>query len=221
MMLCGRRHPAVDFQSKPDAHQIQGSVQRRGIRAIYHFTHIRNLPSIFKHGILSRSEMSARDIPYDKPPTTWGSPWKADEFEDYICCGITRPWGMMSNEEGPLAVFCLNPHLLWREGTIYTAKHAGWGDVTLTDISAEGTCEHFDALFASSTDGLPSPTHADVLVYKAVPQSAFYRLYFAHDESNNAARGVCDHLRVPDGRHIWEVIPFDTKPLVFPPFRQE
>lgn len=211
----------MDFQSKPDAHQLQASVQRRGIRAIYHFTHIDNLPSIFKYGVLSRSEMNARGIPHARPPTTWGSAGKAEEFEHYICCGITRPWGMMSNEEGPLAVFCLNPRLLWREGTIYTAKHTGWGNVTLADISDEGTCEHFDALFPSSTDGLPSPPHADILVYKMIPPREFYRLYFADHEANEAARNVCDHLRLPDGRRVWQAISFDTKLSIFPSFRQE
>jgi len=211
----------VDFRSKPDAQQIEESVQRRRILAIWHFTHIHNLPSIFKYGILSRSEMNARGIPYDRPLTTWGSPWKAEEFEDYICCGITRPWGMMCNEEGPLAVFCLNPRLLWREGTIYTAKHTGWGDVSLADISDEGTSEHFDALFASSTDGLPSPTHADVLVYKMIPRDEFYRVYFADDEAKSAALQICDGVRLPDGQRVWQAIPFAIRPSVFPTFRQE
>jgi hypothetical protein len=211
----------LQFSPKPDAVEIARSVQRRDIRAISHYTHIRSLALVLGHGILSRAEMDKRGICYQRPPTTWGNEAKAAEFANYICCGITRPWAMMGKEEDPLAVVCLNPRLLWREGTIFSAEHAGWAHVHLADIEHQGTADDFDALFASSTDGLPSPTWADVLVYRIIPLADFYRVYFATDDERKLARDLCASVQLPDGRLALNVIPFATRPSIFPSFRRE
>ena len=165
--------------------------------------------------------MDKKGIAYTRPSTTWGNQAKAVEFADYICCGITRPWAMMGREEEPLAVMCLNPRLLWREGTIFSAEHSGWAHVHLVDIQQRVTADDFDALFASSTAGLPSPTWADVLVFRIIPHEDFYRVYFASDEENSSARTLCASARLPDGRLGVEAIPFSTRPSVFPAFRRE
>jgi len=128
----------MEFQRKPDYDKIMESAQRRRINAIYHFTAVERLPSIFKErAILPMSQREKRGIEVIRPSTTWGTPQKANEFQNYVACGIVRPWGMMRSELQPVAVFALNPRLLGRGGTLFTARHTGWRDVTLDSIEAK------------------------------------------------------------------------------------
>jgi hypothetical protein len=206
---------------KADAHEIAESAARRGIQALYHYTCVGNLPSILTYGILCLSERRLRGIDVTRPDTTWGTPAKADEFADYVCIGFSRPWAMMARETDPLAVLCLNPRVLWRDGTIFSAEHTGWGHVTLASIAESHAAEHFEALFASSTDWRPSSQQTDVLAHRVVPPADFYRVYFATDDDNNAARELCKDARLPSGQLGVNSLPFATKRAVFPEFNKE
>jgi len=206
----------MEFQRKPDYDKIIESAQRRRINAIYHFTVVERLPSIFKErAILPMSQREKRGIKVIRPSTTWGTPQKAREFQDYVACGIVRPWGMMRNEPQPLAVFALNPRLLGQDGTLFTVKHTGWGDVTLDSIKAKQSIEDFDALFPNLYANIPAPPWAEVLIKGAIPIGEIIEVYFANEEGNKQAKELCKPVLLDDGRRPFEYFPFIEAPWIF------
>jgi len=206
----------MEFQPKPDYDKIMESAQRRHVNAIYHYTALERLPSIFKErAILAVSEREKRGIMVIRPPTTWGTLQKAREFQDYVACGIVRPWGMMRSELQPLAVFALNPRLLGRGETLFTARHTGWRDVTLDSIEAKQCVEDFDALFPNLSTSIPAPPHAEVLIKGIIPIDEIITVYFADEDSNKQAKELCNPVLLNDGCRPFERFPFVTAPSIF------
>lgn len=108
-----------DFVPKSDAQAILASIERRGLREVWHLTWLSQLPQIFElGGLLSRTELDVLGVTYE--PSSWGSPQKADEMKPYVCGSIVPPWGMSRNQSERKALISMEPLILCKLGTLFS-----------------------------------------------------------------------------------------------------
>ena len=85
------RYTILEVQLGPNqtehiANSVERCITERNITKLYHFTAVENLPSILKHGILSRSNMDNRGIKYSANDNL-----RLDNRPYLISCSIEHP----------------------------------------------------------------------------------------------------------------------------------
>jgi len=210
----------VVFTPGHDAQRIQASVQRREVKAIYHYTAITNLPSILREGgLLSRDQMNAKGILY--LGHGWGRPGKEQELEDYICCGFVPHWGMLRKEREPQAVLELTPDLIWRHGTIFCPGNSASNEFNLEMLRDMNTVEAFDAMFDNPDTSFPIPYQCEVMVYRKIPLGHLRATHFQTTEDREYGVALMrDALQEPNVRErLREVLPIRAlvTPRLYPP----
>ncbi len=182
------------FQPGPEAQRLLGSVRRRQIERLWHYTRLRHLAAIeATGGLLPRLELERRHIEYEGHGL--GSPAKHTSFGDYICSGIARPWGMMRAESEPIAVISLRRRLIWREGTVFIPQ--GWcsfGEVTYENTKDSHTPEIFDSMFDNPTTNWPTPHDVEIHVKGPIPIEEFRAIYFIDEDTSLSAANMCPRL---------------------------
>jgi len=172
-----------EIERKPRRTALQISVERRGLRELYHFTPLDNLHGIIVAGaLLSRRQVSERGM--QSIHNSWGNSEKERTIgADYICLSITNQWAMltkvMMRSPCPPAVLVVEPHVIWREGTCFSPKNSASRDIAARKLRKWTHVSHFDALFASPDDRRPKDSQAEVLVRDRIPlddvsEIAFY-----------------------------------------------
>ncbi|UTY57006.1 DarT ssDNA thymidine ADP-ribosyltransferase family protein [Massilia sp. erpn] len=154
---------------------IQEFTKERGIKFLFHFTQIENLPSILANGLLTRKQCAARRI----VPLV-NDAYRLDH-EDALCLSIGFPNYKMfyqvrqSNPGKQWAVVVLRPSLLWEKRVAFCRQNAAKAAVANVAIGERMGLPAFKTLFDDFEDkvraemGLPVdyPTHpqAEVLVF--------------------------------------------------------
>lgn len=122
-----QRNPTLSkmMEQKRDLEQF---VSSRGITAVYHFTPVVNLPSICKHGILSRADAEAINYPNAIFPDKHrydGATWA-------VCCSIQWPNHKMlywASKKVDFALLLLDPSVLWEFDCVFLPKNAAHHDM--------------------------------------------------------------------------------------------
>jgi ssDNA thymidine ADP-ribosyltransferase, DarT len=143
------------------------NVGRRGLRELYHFTALANVPSILKTGtLLSRHRMAERGI--QPVQNNWGSSEKERLLgADYICLSLTKDWAMMCSliaaGAEPPVLLAIEPRVIWYEGSCFSPGNSARRDISATQLHGWNTECHFDALFPDTRSGWPCDPQAEIL----------------------------------------------------------
>ena len=129
---------------KPDYPYLLDAIQRRKLATLYHYTPRANLPSILKHGILSRQAMRAKHI---EPVHFhyWGHKWK--QMEDYLCLCITPPRGMLKKETMKMVAVTVEPSIIAENGVYFSPLNSAKNEIVLDDILSRDTLDAFEDIF--------------------------------------------------------------------------
>lgn len=104
-------------------------LHRYGINYLYHLTHIDNIASIYRHGLLSHSRahssgLVTRDISDMNVQDRRSNRWLGElPLHDYVPLYFTPRNPMLYrrlNIQDDIAILCMDSHLLMEEGTCFT-----------------------------------------------------------------------------------------------------
>lgn len=201
--------------SLAECRRIAASVDRRGIRCLYHFTRIAALPSILRTGgIMCRALLEANGISF--VGHGWGRAGKDEEFADYICCGFLPPWGMMHREADPICVVEVSASLISRPGTLFCPDNSAFNHFTLEGLKAASDAASFDAMFPNQTTYKTSSHQAEVLVHRSIPLTDFRVIHFRSDPERKAALAQLHGIRIPASQRAALPLNFKVTPEHFP-----
>lgn len=186
-------HQDIDTPEEAKAEQqrqdIRAFVISHGISTVYHFTPLVNLPSIAKHGILSRDD-AAR---LNDPAILFPDDQRLDGATSYICCSIEWPnYKMMyiKEQEADLAfaVLALKASVLWECDCLFVPGNAARSDIsrTIKILKADrfGRVDQLRALYPhddnrnSLWQAYPTDVQAEVLIGSQITLSYLSNVYF-------------------------------------------
>lgn len=187
---------------------MQQSIQRRGIRKVWHLTYLNQLPNIFRAGgLLSRTQMDKLSIPYGM--SGWGNEAKGQELRDYICCSVVCPWGMSKEQPETKALISLHPRVLLRNGVLFCGTWSSFNEVSLQTLLKNSSVEAFNLMFENPTSSFPAPPPGEFLVPNSVPISEFLsHIYFYDDATMKKAIELCGKILLPSGNNVISIFKF-------------
>ena len=167
---------------RADRDAVKAEARRRGIRALYHFTAVGNLPSIAEKGLLSRARLA------DDPAVLINDADRFDGFLDYIALSVSQPNTRLlytfatANRERGYAIIEIYRSVLWTRGNLFTWTNAAAGPCLRVPRKELQGSRAFSRLFADrcrtangsverTSDHLPKhPTdsQAEVLVPESI-----------------------------------------------------
>jgi hypothetical protein len=165
-------------RAKKGKREILQLVQKHGIEQLVHFTRRANLDSILRHGLLSRTELDLRRLPY-----VGNDSRRLDQAPDAVSLSIEFPnyrmfYALREEKSCPWAVIMLRPEILWEMECAFCITNAASTIVRSANQAGLKTAEALEALYAEAIRGrdrfneLPSsyPTdpQAEVLVYEPI-----------------------------------------------------
>jgi hypothetical protein len=168
------------------------NVSRRGLRELYHFTALANLPDILKAGtLLSRRRMAERGI--QPVQNNWGSSEKERLLgADYICLSLTKDWPMMCSliaaGAEPPALLVIEPRVIWYDGTCFSPGNSARRDFSATQLQSWNAERHFDKLFPETRSGWPCDPQAEILVRDEIPLDDVRQIVFRDQRAHQVAR---------------------------------
>jgi hypothetical protein len=171
---------------------IQARAAQLGIRQLFHFTRVPNLPSIIEHGLVPRN--FCLNVAFNDAERHDGT--------NAICATIDWPnyktfTMMRSNYQGvEWALIGIKPEVLWTRDCAFCTTNAALGSVSSIPIAQRKNLAAFDAMYAEQ-QGKPTraqmghqPYHptdpqAEVLIINGVPRDLIYGAYVATAELKN------------------------------------
>lgn len=186
-----------------DVSQIVDFLRERSVRNLVHFTHIDNLTSIMKQGILPRSLVAEKGIVSDD--------MRLDGNEEYGCFSLTYPNYLMLYQKrkkspGQYIVLMIDIEALSgikEEGILFFPGNAARSD--LRGKGGHGTTA-IEAMFADnifSRDGIrirreeqrlesqyTTDPQAEVQIKSAVPAKYIRAIYVENDETKNKVKSL-------------------------------
>ena len=179
-----RPYPITDA----DYHQYE-------ICFLYHLTHVDNMPSILKHGLLSHNNAHARGLVTEDLSDPDVQDRRADRrlddrpLHDYVCLYFNPKNPMLfkrRDHQDDIVILCLDRRLLAQSGTFFTDGNAA-GDATnffndprdLDELDWD--CIRRD-YWSESDDGRRKRC-AEILVPDAIPFDEVRRVYIRTDST--------------------------------------
>jgi hypothetical protein len=158
---------------KPDAALVVDELRHRGLKHLYHYTLLGNVPSILRHrSLFSRNQMRARGIEPVKLHG-WGRKGKAAELGDYLCLALNLPTGMLSRESADeIIIFQISIAAAGWQFTLFSPKNSAVEGMELTDLTGRDNVESLSDLFLDDDSPRLKNPMAEVLVRDVVPLSA-------------------------------------------------
>jgi hypothetical protein len=142
-----------------------------GIRAVFHWTPLRNLRSILMRGLLSRATLARRRIPI--VAHGYGSIEKEKALRDYVCVSLEpKPWMMSAWSETPL-VLEVDPAPLGSEGTLFVPGNSASMVFDIDGLLAMQGTPSVEKMFRS---GSLAP-QAEAWIPMAVPRIAIRAIH--------------------------------------------
>ena len=172
------------MDESPDAEAIRGSVDRRQIDEVYHYSPLSQVPGILAFGgIHPRVELRRRGIAFDDDPGRWSNDrLKSEQLAPYIAVGIARPWGMMQRDP-TCVVFGINTSVLLRRGTCFIGTWSSSGTIGgRNHVRTKRGIESFDVMFDNRYSNFPTPLPGEILIEGSIPLSEITRMYVRSHE---------------------------------------
>jgi len=187
---------AAELILRPGIHALAAQL---GIRHLVHFTRVKNLPSIMRHGLLSVEAADRRGI-----QKLANDPLRLDGHLDAVSLSIEFPNALMFYKYRQLhpddrwVVLLLKPEILWNHNCAFCTHNAADRRIrsrTWPELSAEPS---FRSMFKEapadspprSTQGLgpadPTDAQAEILVRGDIPPSMVVEMVFEHPDDMEA-----------------------------------
>lgn len=169
---------------------MKHAVQEREIEYLVHFTRIKNLSSIFEHGLLPVASLSARQMEFKK-----NDQYRYDNCEEATCMSIQFPnYRMFSKyrfQEPNVEwiVLGIRKEVLWEKDCVFCIENAASNNETTKSLQERRGIEAFNRLY-DEYPGKPTrnqlglrkalPTHpqAEVLVFNQIEPSYIWGIAF-------------------------------------------
>ncbi|BCW96357.1 MAG: DarT ssDNA thymidine ADP-ribosyltransferase family protein [Fimbriimonadales bacterium] len=207
-VLVGKDEPRSEARTP---HPIQQICERREISQIVHFTHIANLETVLRHGLLSIQELQRRNIPY-----RWNDDQRWDGRPDAICTSITFPnyrmfYRYRQSANGEWIVLAFDSSLLWTRRCAFCWTNAASNNIRFTlsrNIDSLMTPEAFERMFAEEVSGksrsqlgIPSnyttDPQAEVLFLEPLPVSQLRAIYvYSSDVASRVRNTVGEYANL-------------------------
>ncbi len=166
-----------------DASEIKNFVESRGIKSLFHFTRMANVPAILKHGLLGRETLVTRGL-----NAGFNDQYRYDNAADSVCASISFPNYKMfyslqqQNLEDDWMVLRLNPKILWEIPCAYCFSNAASSKITKIPIEERMEFKALASMFEDispnikrSSLGIPdeytTDPQAEVLILASVDPS--------------------------------------------------
>lgn len=199
-----------------NAEQIKQQVEMRGIKWLVHFTHLQNVNSILKHGIMPRRETEQLDRTLDKEWDFIFPDSSRADGKNASCLSIMFPnnamlWHKRKQYPDEYWVFLLlKPDVLWECDCAFYSTNAASTGLRHKPVADFKTIAAFEAMFASevkkeTTDGiktitrpeglkpyLPTDVQAEVLVFNTIAPSYITHCY-CHWSLGDVAARIAPH----------------------------
>ncbi|GIV07762.1 MAG: hypothetical protein KatS3mg017_0964 [Fimbriimonadales bacterium] len=146
------KHEQPNSETRPEAARIKEICIQKGIHEVVHFTHVENVDSIMKYGLLSIMDLNVRNIPYH-----YNDRERLECVPEGICLSISFPNYKMFYSyrrragEKSFVVFSLKPSLLWELPCLFCFSNASANEVRnrlTADRESLMTAEAFSAMFS-------------------------------------------------------------------------
>lgn len=162
----------------PSNGTIREFLQQRGVSHIYHFTRETNLAAIIQHGLLPRSVLAQRNIPF-----TFNDTMRLDNAQESTSVSISFPNYKMFYRltQADLAarwvVLAIAPDILWTLRCAFCKTNAASNAVRFQQMQTRMTLQALEELFAdfphkkrgSIPHSYPTSPQAEVLVFDPIP----------------------------------------------------
>ncbi len=172
---------------------IKQICRNRGIKILFHFTHIENLRRILEEGLLSRKTLEKRRDPLKKKPI-FNDPKRLDKHPEAICLSIGFPNYSMfykhaSENQSQWVVLLLDAKLLWELDCAFCQENAASNAVRNIPLENRKHPNALNNMFkeyyrtiSRQSLSIPShyPTHpeAEVLVFNRIPVAYIKKVHF-------------------------------------------
>ena len=164
----------------------------RGIKILFHFTHIENLRRILGEGLLSRETLETIRDPLKKPPI-FNDPTRLDKHPEAICLSIGFPNYKMffkyaSEKQSQWVVLLLDAKLLWELDCAFCQENAASNAVYTIPLKERKKPDALNNMFIdydsisrqslSIPDHYPTYPQAEVLVCNSIPVAYIKEVHF-------------------------------------------
>ena len=171
--------------------EIKEYVENRGIDKLVHFTQYKNIESILRHGLKTRSDLDKLNMKY-----YFNDRMRLDKRENSISLSITYPnsqmlWKYSQNEH--CIILTLDPSILWEYDCAFCYTNAATTDITeapLEILMSIGALKlmfkggHINRELGSIRKDQPTDIQAEVLVLNNIPINKIREIYLSPDNKN-------------------------------------
>lgn len=173
-----------------DKQKILEYLKIRKIENCIHFTNVKNLPSIFREGILSREDMDIWDMAYEKNDV-----WRWDNLENAISvsvsCANYKMFYKLRQEKRSenWAVLVLDAYKVLQLDCAFCYTNAANNLVSSTSLEERKSFEAFKEMFSENVNGNnrcdlnlydneTTDPQAEILVFDSIPKEAIEFVFF-------------------------------------------
>jgi hypothetical protein len=164
-----------------------------------------------EHGILCRSELERRGIPYI--PHGYGRAGKEDEFAGHVCVSFHPQKGMMKSETGSLAVIVIDSEVVMIDGAFYCPQNTAKSEYEFEELVSHTSVDHLDELFEGPNEWRLIDWQAEVWIPEGIAVDQFRRIWFRNKDERDRAVEACSGI----ASSLPRALPFAVGPnWVFP-----
>ena len=180
---------------------IKAVIQNRKIPSLVHFTNLKNLESILKHGLVPRDQLSKLGTLCET-----NDAHRLDGHEDSISLSVAFPncqmfYKIRNNTEDQFCILVLSPELLTNHDCAFCKYNAADGAISNKDINTLKSPEAFMSMFEelpsqrSRADQKlknydPTDVQAEILVFDTIPQGYIGAIVFPNKVSEQKYKGM-------------------------------
>lgn len=169
---------------------INQIMAKRRIDSLYHFTNVKNLPSIIEYGLIPREILEDEDI-----PSIFNDAYRYDRCPDAVCLSVEFPnykmfYSLRKNQSDERwVVIQLNAQILTNFECAFCWQNAGSESSYTIPIEERMGCRAFSNLFEDREgfptreqleipDNYPTNPQAEVLVFGQISPDYIKNIYF-------------------------------------------